>query len=98
MHLVQLHACVARAARAAHGVRDLTRRRRLERAAQGRLQLADAPAVTGYGPLSGVPIVLETRAGTVRLHAGRGAFALDGRPVRYRVPEEVCRSWAVLCK
>ena len=58
--------------------------------------LAVAPAVVGYGPLApgGSPVVL----GQVQLHVARGEYALDGRPVRYRVPDEICRRFPPACR
>jgi hypothetical protein len=56
-------------------------------------QLAEAPAVAGYSPVAGTPIVVETAGGAVALHAGRGVYGLDGRPVRYALAPEICARW-----
>ena len=63
-------------------------------------QLAVAPAVVGYGALAGgAAVAFEGPGGkTIALHVARGEYALDGRPVRYRVAEEVCRRWAGACR
>jgi len=63
-------------------------------------QLAVAPAVVGYGALGGgTAVVLGGPNGaTIALHVAHGEYALDGRPVRYKVAEEVCRRWAAACR
>jgi hypothetical protein len=60
--------------------------------------LAEAKDVAGYGAVAGTPVVVEAGAAAVALHAAGGVYALDGRPVRYVVPAELCPRWPVLCK
>jgi hypothetical protein len=54
--------------------------------------LAVAPAVTGYGALGpgAAAVTLLGPRGPVALHVGHGVYALDGRPVRYELPVELC--------
>src|SRR5262249_2600254 len=56
--------------------------------------LATAPEVAGYGAIAGVPVVL----GDVRLRMGKGEYGLEGRPVRYKVPDEICKRWPPACR
>ena len=76
---------------------------RLEAPAAARLAtliklLAIAPDVAGYGPLGGAggaPVVFTGPRGAVALHVAKGEYALDGRPVRYRIPAELCSRFSV---
>jgi hypothetical protein len=60
--------------------------------------LAEAKDVAGYGALAGTAVTIEAGGATISLHAAGGVYALDGRPVRYVVPAELCPRWPLLCK
>jgi Domain of unknown function (DUF4340) len=60
--------------------------------------LAVAPDVAGYGTIAGgAPLVFTGPKGPISLHAGRGEYVLDGRPVRYRIPDELCQRFPSVC-
>jgi hypothetical protein len=56
--------------------------------------------VLGYGrPERPTPLTITWADGTTtKLAMGRGEYALEGRPVRYALPADVCGAFPRLCK
>jgi Domain of unknown function (DUF4340) len=60
--------------------------------------LATSPGVAGYGAAQGTRVVLTTTRGDLAFRVGGGELGLEGRPVRYRSPPELCQRWPALCQ
>lgn len=71
-----------------------------ERALEGLLAaLREAPEAKGYGVLRPrARLVVERASGTMTIGFASPELAIEGRPVRYRIPEAACAAWPTLCR